>query len=280
MAADAETVIITGASDGIGAAAARALQRAGKRVVVVGRSPEKTAAVARELGVPYHVSDFSRLAEVRALAAELLATYPHIDVLANNAGFIGTKRTLTDDGHEMMFQVNHLAPFLLTNLLRERLVASGARVITTSSAGNNFGQVALGNLEHQRGYRSFLVYCATKLQNILFTQELARRWGPEDVQAAAFHPGIVESRFGGTDRGLIGLIYRTPLTRWALVTPEGRADTLVWLATSRAGVDWQSGGYYSRRTPGRLNPQAHDAALARGLWAVSAAMVGMMTNDE
>jgi NAD(P)-dependent dehydrogenase (short-subunit alcohol dehydrogenase family) len=244
-------------------------------VIIVGRSPEKTAAVARALGVPYHVADFSRLGAVRALAAELLATYPRIDVLANNAGFIGTRRTLTDDGHEQMFQVNHLAPFLLTNLLRERLVASRARVITTSSVGNNFGQVSLGDLDHRRGYQSFLVYCATKLQNILFTKGLARRWGPEGVQAAAFHPGIVASRFGGTDRGLIGLIYRTPLTRWALVTPEGGADTLIWLATSRAGVDWQSGGYYSRRKPGRLNPQATDEALVRGLWEVSAGMVGV-----
>jgi NAD(P)-dependent dehydrogenase (short-subunit alcohol dehydrogenase family) len=174
-----------------------------------------------------------------------------------------------------MFQVNHLAPFLLTNLLKERLIASHARVITTSSFGNNFGQVALGNLEHQRGYQSFLVYCAPTLHNILFTKELARRWGPDGVQAAAFHPGIVASRFAGTDRGLLGLVYRTPLTRWALVTPEGGADTLTWLATSRAGVDWQSGGYYSKRQPGRLNPQADDAALACGLWEISAGMVGV-----
>lgn len=274
MAAAAETVIITGASDGIGAAAARELTRLGRRVVVVGRSPEKTAAVARELDAPYHVCDFSRLAAVRTLAAELLAAYPRIDVLANNAGFIGTRRTLTADGHEQMFQVNHLAPFLLTNLLRERLVASRARIITTSSVGNTFGQVSLGNLEHQRRYQSFLVYCATKLQNILFTKELARRWGPDGISAAAFHPGIVASQFGMTGWGFVGLLYRTPLTRWALVTPEGGADTLVWLATSRAGVDWQSGGYYSKRTPGRMNPQGHDAALARGLWDVSAGMVG------
>jgi len=275
MTAEPETVIITGASDGIGAAAARELTRLGRRVVIVGRSPEKTAAVARALRVPFYVSDFSRLAEVRALAAELLTTYPRIDVLANNAGFIGTRRTLTADGHETMFQVNHLAPFLLTNLLRERLVASRARVITTSSVGNNFGQVSLGNLEHQHGYQSFLVYCATKLHNILFTKELARRWGPDGIQAAAFHPGIVASKFGSTDWGFVGLIYRTPLTRWALVTPAGGADTLNWLATSRAGVDWQSGGYYSKRKPGRLNPQAHDEALARGLWEVSAGMVGV-----
>lgn len=278
-AATAETVVITGASDGIGAAAARELARRGRRVVIVGRSAEKTAAVAREIGAPFHLADFGRLAAVRALADELLTIYPQIDVLVNNAGFIGTRRTVTEDGHEAMFQVNHLAPFLLTNLLRGRLVASGARIITTSSAGNNFGRVALGDLEHERGYQSFLVYCATKLQNILFTRELARRWGPEGVRAAAFHPGIVASRFGGTDRGLIGLVYRTPLIRRALVSPEGGADTLVWLATSRAGDEWQSGGYYSKRKPGRMNPQARDEALARGLWAVSAGMVGMASGE-
>ncbi len=269
-----ETIIITGASDGIGAAAARALHARGRRVVLVGRSPTKTAALARELDAPHHVADFARLAEVRALAATLLAEYPRIDVLANNAGFMGTRRTVTEDGHEAMFQVNHLAPFLLTTLLRERLVASRARIIATSSAGNNFGHVDLRNLEHARGYQPFLAYCATKLQNILFTRELARRWGPEGIAAVAFHPGIVASRFAMSGWSLVGLVYRLPLTRWALVTPEGGADTLVWLATSEPGRDWQSGGYYSRRKPGRVNPQANDAALARGLWEASATLVG------
>lgn len=276
MAAAGETVIITGASDGIGAAAARALRDLGRRVVLVGRSPTKTAAVARALDAPYHVADFARLAEVRALAATLLATYPRIDVLANNAGFMAGRRTITEDGHEATFQVNHLAPFLLTNLLRERLVASRARIITTASVGNNFGSVDLADLERARGYQSFLVYCATKLMNILFTRELARRWGPDGIAAAAFHPGVVASGFATSGWGLVNLIYRAPLVRQLLVTPQGGADTLVWLTLGQPGRDWQSGGYYSRRRPGRENPQARDAALACGLWEAST----RMANDE
>lgn len=270
-----ETVVITGASGGIGAAAARALHGLGKRVVVVGRSLGRMTAVGRELGVPWHVADFARLADVRRLAGELLAAYPRIEVLANNAGYIGTRRVVTEDGHEMMFQVNHLAPFLLTQLLRERLVASGGRVIATSSIGNHVGHVDLGNLEHARGYRAFPVYCATKLQNVLFTRELARRWGPDGVAAAAFHPGFVATRFAGTDRGLVGLLYRTPLAYLGMVGAEAGADTLVWLALGRAGVDWRSGGYFARRRPGWVNAQADDVGLAGGLWEASAGMVGV-----
>ncbi|MEV4175373.1 SDR family NAD(P)-dependent oxidoreductase [Nonomuraea sp. NPDC049709] len=128
-----QTIIITGASDGIGAAAAHQLTENGHKVIVVGRSPQKTAAVAGKIGAPFHVADFADLAQVRSLASELTATYPRIDVLANNAGGIFGDREVTTDGYEKTFQVNHLAPFLLTYLLMATLIESNAKIIQTSS---------------------------------------------------------------------------------------------------------------------------------------------------
>lgn len=150
---EAKTIVITGASDGIGAEAARQLHHHGHQVVVVGRSASKTNAVGDELGVDRHIADFSRLADVRRLAADLRAARPRIDVLANNAGGIFGDRTKTGDGFDLTFQVNHLAPFLLTHLLLDVLTTSGASVIQTSSAGARlFGNVALDDLEHDRDF--------------------------------------------------------------------------------------------------------------------------------
>ena len=162
---DARTVVVTGASDGIGAEAARELAAAGDHVVVVGRSPAKTAALATELGTDHLVADFSRLDDVRVLADAPLAGCPRIDVLANNAGaiFAGTRSTTTD-GHESTFQVNYLAPFLLTELLHDRLVESRATVVNTSSiAGGRFGRLDLDNLESTRGYSAARAYGSSKL---------------------------------------------------------------------------------------------------------------------
>ena len=169
-----KTVVITGASSGIGAEAARRLAELGATVAVAGRSPEKTAAVAQRIGGQAHLADFGRLDDVRRLAADLLAAYERIDILANNAGAISTHRTTSADGHEMTFQVNHLAPFLLTNLLLARLAAApgGARVINT---GSNVYRRARLDLDDLDGSRQ--PYPASKLATILFTRELARRTG-------------------------------------------------------------------------------------------------------
>lgn len=156
------TVVVTGASAGIGAAAARRLHRLGATVVRVGRSATKTAAVAAALGVTPELVDFADLSSVRRLGERLLSRLDHIDVLLNNAGGTWTKRRTTVDGHEMTFQVNHLAPFLLTGLLRERLEPSAARVVTTSSAGQWFGRVDLADLDTSGRYASFRVYATTK----------------------------------------------------------------------------------------------------------------------
>jgi NAD(P)-dependent dehydrogenase (short-subunit alcohol dehydrogenase family) len=270
------TVVITGASDGIGAAAARALRDRGDRVVVVGRSPDKTRAVARELGTTYHLADFAVLDDVRRLAAALRESHPRIDVLAHNAGALMGPRSLTADGFERTLQVNHLAPFLLTHLLLDTLLASRARVITTSSVGARwFGHLDIDDLGNERAYSARKAYGDSKLANILFTRELHRRHHADGLTSAAFHPGGVATNFAAETTDAMRWVYRTPLARLALTSPEKGADTLVWLATAEPGVDWRSGGYVERRRPARTNPQADDERLAADLWDRSARMLGV-----
>jgi len=268
-----KVVVITGASDGIGAAAARLLKAQGARVVIVGRSPQKTEAVAKELGVPYYLADFARLDDVRRLATELKRDFPRIDVLANNAGGImDKKRTMTVDGHEMTIQVNHLAPFLLTNMLLDTLVASKATIIATSSLAHaRAGKLDLADIDLEHGYSSSGAYGKAKLMNILFTKELHRRYRAQGIAAAAFHPGLVRTSFSSeSDTGFgYGLIYKTILKNF-LISPVKGADTLVWLATSEPGRDWQPGGYYVKRKIKEPSKQAQDAKLARDLWELSA----------
>jgi NAD(P)-dependent dehydrogenase (short-subunit alcohol dehydrogenase family) len=266
------TIVITGASDGIGAAAARALSVSGDRVVIVGRSPQKTEAIAAELGADHVIADFTRLADVRALAAQLLRRYPRIDVLANNAGGIMGARELTEDGHEKTFQVNHLAPFLLTTLLVDRLVESRASVINTSSAANRFGRLNLDDLGNERKYSPNKAYGDAKLANILFTRELHRRYHGRGIVTAAFHPGVVATSFSTGSTSIMRLVYQSALKRM-LISPEKGADTLVWLAGTTAGVDWQSGEYYEKRTVQSANSQAADAGLATALWERSIDLV-------
>lgn len=266
------TIIITGASDGIGGAAARKLSTDGEHVVIVGRSPAKTASIAAALDADFFVADFARLDEVRGLAAELRERYPRIDVLANNAGGIMGTRQLTVDGHEKTFQVNHLAPFLLTTLLIDRLSESSATVVNTSSAANSvFGKFDLDDLDAERSYSPNRAYGNAKLANILFTRELHHRYHDQGISTAAFHPGVVATGFAAGSTSVMRLIYRTPLKRF-LMPPEQGADTLTWLATATPGTDWVSGEYYEKRVLQKANPQAYDPALAAGLWARSEAM--------
>ena len=274
------TIVVTGASAGIGAAAARRLHAAGARVLVVGRDPHKTAAVARDVGEEPLVADFAELAQVRHLAQQILERTDRLDVLADNAGGTFSGRRDTVDGHEKTFQVNHLAPFLLTNLLREVLVATkGSRVVVTSSAGSALGRIDLDDLDlRRRHFFSFAAYSNAKLCNILFARELGRRWGQAagtGVTATAFHPGMVGSEFG-RDSALagLGLLYRTPLKKLFTITPEAGAAPLVWLA-SRPDPGAVDGQYLDRFSPGRPNRQADDPFLAAGLWERSAAMVGI-----
>lgn len=267
------TIVITGASDGIGAAAARKLAEAGERIVVVGRSGEKTAAVAAELGADYFVSDFTELAQVRLLAAALRDKYGRIDVLANNAGGIMAGHELTVDGHEKTFQVNHLAPFLLTIELMDVLTGSRATIINTSSAANGFGRLDLDDLNSSRKYSTNRAYGTAKLANILFTSELQNRYGAAGINTAAFHPGVVATNFAAESTSWFRHAYKTVLNRFLLTSEQG-ADTLVWLVTSTPGQDWAPGAYYAKRALAKANRQAYDSELAGEFWKRSLQLVG------
>ncbi|MCV7089076.1 SDR family NAD(P)-dependent oxidoreductase [Mycobacterium interjectum] len=263
------TIVITGASDGLGAAAARRLRRGGANVVVVGRSHSKTAAVAAELDADHFVADFADLSAVRVLADEIGSRYPRIDVLANNAGGLFTKAQRTVDGHEMTLQVNYLAPFLLTTRLIDVLVDSRATVInTTSSSHRMVPRVSIADLEDTTGRRPSSAYALTKLAIVLFTRELHRRYHARGLSAVTFHPGYVNSNFGDASgsRFLVFMKYRVPLAVRFTATVDEAADQLVWLASSTPGVDWTSGEYYSNGKIARANRTAYDPVLARELW--------------
>lgn len=270
------TIVITGASDGIGAASAKQLAQLGEEVVVVGRNPEKTARIARALGVESFVADFSDLAQVRGLAASLLEKYPRIDVLANNAGGIFGERTVTDDGYERTFQVNHLAPYLLTNLLLGRLIESNASVIQTSSAAAKlFPRFDIDDLQGERRYSATAAYGNAKLANVLFTKELHRRFGDRGLSAVAFHPGVIASSFGSTSNGPWKWMYSGPLAQRLMTSTSVGGARLTWLALGKPGVDWQPGGFYANNKPAMTNRLADDPVVARQLWERSALLSGL-----
>jgi NAD(P)-dependent dehydrogenase (short-subunit alcohol dehydrogenase family) len=268
-------VVVTGASDGIGAAAARSLTARGDRVIVVGRSEEKTQRVAGELDAPYYLADFSNLDDVRKLAQRLKTDLPRIDVLANNAGGVMGARLLTVDGFELTIQVNHLAPFLLTHLLLDTLTTSKATVIATSSLANRrAGKLDPDDLTLARGYSAQDAYCKAKLMNILFCQELNRRYHAQGLSAVSYQPGVVRTNFSSEFGGSFAVFY-TSFLKYVLRSPEKGAETLVWLATTTPDDDWQSGEYYKDKKICRASPQARSAMLAAQLWDASLAAVAI-----
>ena len=270
-----KVIVITGASDGIGAAAAQLLKAQGAQVVIVGRSPEKTKRIADLLHAPYYLADFTRLDDARKLASDLKRDFPRIDVLVNNAGGVMGERTLTTDGHEMTVQVNHLAPFLLTNLLLDTLIASRASVIATSSFAHRMaGKLDLDDFDMEHGYKRSRAYGRAKLMNILFTRELHKRYNDKGISAAAFHPGTVRTSFSSEFGGSWNFLYSSFLKR-LLIDPSKGADTMVWLAASEPGSDWQSGEYYHKRKVARASKQSYDAKLANDLWELSAKLTGI-----
>ena len=273
-----DTIIITGASDGIGAASARQLQAKGHRVVIVGRSRPKTEALARELTVPCHVADYAKLADVRRLASEL-ASYDRIDVLANNAGGIMGERQVTEDGFEKTFQVNHLAPFLLTKLLLKRLMASRAKVIQTASAAANLygSKFDVTDLDNERGYQPDLAYGNGKLANILFTRELHRRHHADGIAAVAFHPGVVRSNFASDTTHFMRLAFHSPLKYLFTISPETSGRRLTALAEGKPGVDWQPGEVYDGSKPMRVKLEDNDGSVARQLWERSEEMLARVS---
>jgi len=274
-----QVCVITGATSGIGKAAAAALAGQGAEVIVVGRDPGRTEATAAAIqadGAPppkVEIADLARLDQVRALAGRLDQTLDRIDVLINNAGLVLNERQVTPDGYEHVFAVNHLAPFLLTNLLRPKLGASApARVITVSSDAHTAAKLDLDdpNLEH--GWSSWRSYSNSKLANILFTRELARRLEGTGVTANCLHPGVVRTGFGRDARPLmrVGITIARPF----MLSPERGADTIVYLASS-PDVAAKTGGYYVKREPREPSAAARDDGLARGLWETSERLTGL-----
>jgi NAD(P)-dependent dehydrogenase (short-subunit alcohol dehydrogenase family) len=268
-------VVITGATRGIGRAAAIELARRGCEVAIVGREAARvgeTAAEAKAAGggapVHEHVADLSSMAEVRRLTEELKAGYEHIDVLANNAGALFASRRVTPEGFERSIALNHLAPFLLTNLLRDRL--TGSRVVTTASDAHQQGRLNLDDLQSEHGYAAMRVYGTTKLCNILFTRELARR-APE-LRANCFHPGVVRTGFGKNDNGIWKIL--TTLGGPFFRSPERGARSLVWLALSDEAGEL-TGAYVEDEKVVAPSAQAQDDSLARELWVRSAELVGL-----
>ncbi|WP_416986229.1 SDR family NAD(P)-dependent oxidoreductase [Streptomyces sp. T028] len=275
-----QTIVITGASDGIGASAARQLAARGEEVVLVGRSQAKTAAVAQDLGARHYVADFADLAQVRDLAGKLNAAYPRIDVLANNAGGIMGDRELTVDGFEKTFQVNHLAPFLLTSLLMPALTAGNAKVVqTASAAAKQWGHIDMDDLQNEKDYAPNKAYGNGKLANILFTRELHRRYHAQGIAAVAFHPGVVATNFASDTTHFMRYVYHTPVIKNLFtISPDKSAKELVWLAEGTPGTTWQPGEYYEKRKPAPSTEQARDRELARLLWDRSADLLSLTTH--
>jgi NAD(P)-dependent dehydrogenase (short-subunit alcohol dehydrogenase family) len=268
-------VVLTGATRGIGRAAAVELARQGAEVVLVGREPERVRAVAAEAAaaeggepVHQHVADLTLMSEVRRLAGELRERFDHVDVLANNAGALFASREETSEGLERTFALNHLAPFVLTNLLRDRL--GGGRVVTTASDAHNSGRLDLDDLGSERSYSAMRAYGTTKLCNILFTRELARR-APE-LHANCFHPGVVRTGFGKNENGIWKLL--TTIGAPFMRSPERGARSLVWLALSDDAASL-TGEYIVDEKVASPSAQGRDDELARRLWERSAELAGL-----
>lgn len=266
--------IITGASSGIGRATACGLARLGATVVLVCRNRERAeatrAAIVAATGnarVEIALADLSAQAEIRQLAHELLGRYPQIHVLINNAGVLNRSRSTTADGIETVFAVNHLAYFLLTQLLLARLAASApARIINVASGAHNWGPLDVDDLQNERRYRSLRAYGQSKLCNILFTRELARRLVGAGVTVNAMHPGGVATGLGGNN-GWWAKLIATALKPFVLTAEQG-ADTVVYLATA-SEVEGVSGKYFIERREAQPSPAALDDETAKRLWQAS-----------
>lgn len=263
--------VITGATAGIGEVGAQELARRGARLVVVARDErrgEATMARLREIapgaGHRIHYADLSRIAEMKRVAAEIAAAEPRIDLLVNNAGALFASRHVTADGLEMTFALNHVAYAVLTHGLAERLfTARPARVVSTASNAHHGARFDTADLQSAKSYKGVRAYNRSKLYNILWTRELARRWAGTGVTVNCFHPGFVASRFGDKAGGL--LAYAVRVAKLFAISPEEGARTLVYLATSPE-VAQVSGGYFYKCRPEKPSADAESDAAARLVW--------------
>jgi NAD(P)-dependent dehydrogenase (short-subunit alcohol dehydrogenase family) len=276
-----KTVLVTGGTGGIGKATAMGLARLGARVGITGRDRARAESAAADirsasgnLAVDVFVADMSSQAQVRRLAQEVLDAYPRLDVLVNNVGGFWNTRRITADGLEHTFALNHLAPFLLTNLLLDRLRASApARIVTLSSGAQAMGRIDFDDLQGERSFSGQRAYNQSKLANVTFTYELSRRLEGTGVTATVLHPGVVRTAFGaenpaGWQRAFL------PVVRPFMKSPERGADTPIYLA-SAAEVAGVSGRYFANRKPKQSNKASYDIAVQARLWRVSAELVGL-----
>lgn len=273
-----KTVIITGATSGIGEVAAIRLAEQGARIVFTARDKARAddtmaALMKANPGADHavHMGDLSKLSEMKRLGA-LLAQEPQIDVLVNNAGALFNKRQETADGLEMTFALNHMAYFVITNILLPKL-KSGARIVTVASNAHRGARLNFGDLQSMRGYVGFPVYSKSKLANILFNRELARR-APPGVTANALHPGFVATRFGDNSGGLMRTVLKVAKPIGA-ISPEEGARTIIYL-TSSPEVAGVTGEYFFECKPTTPTAEARNDADARRLWEMSEAIAGAL----
>ncbi|HEY4914676.1 MAG TPA: SDR family NAD(P)-dependent oxidoreductase [Candidatus Dormibacteraeota bacterium] len=276
-----KVVLITGGTGGIGKATAIGLATLGARVGITGRDLSRTRQVAADIraasenpAIDGFAADMSSQAEVRRLAAAILDTYPRLDVLVNNVGGFWAHRHTTADGLEHTFALNHLASFLLTNLLLDRLKASApARVVGVSSHVQAEGRIEFDDLQGARDYSGQRAYSQSKLANIMFTNELARRLEGTRVTATCLHPGFVRTDFGAEDQAWFFTVVSRAV-RPFLKTPAQGAQTSIYLASS-PDIDGVTGKFFANREPKTANKVAYDTDMAARLWDVSASLVGM-----
>jgi retinol dehydrogenase 14 len=275
-----KTVLITGGTGGIGKAAAIGLASMGARVGITGRDRTRAEQAAKDIeaesgnpAVDVFVADLSSQSEVRRMADEVLSAYPRLDVLVNNVGGFWAHRRLTSDGLEHTFALNHLAPFLLTTLLLERLINSApARVVTVSSGAQSMGKIDFDDLMGEQDYSGQQAYNQSKLANVMFTYELARRLEGTGVTATALHPGMTNTSFSAEDpaRAMAPVVF---LARPFMKSPEKGAETVVYLASSST-IEGVNGKYFANRKAKNSHVSSYDDEITARLWRVSADLVG------
>ncbi|MHB8875522.1 MAG: SDR family oxidoreductase [Myxococcaceae bacterium] len=276
-----KVALVTGATSGLGKETALALSQRGATVVCVARDPDRGEDAVRELRgrtgnerVELMLADLSAQRSIRALAEQFKRTHSKLHVLVNSAGVINPERRLTEDGIEETFAVNHLGYFLLTELLLDVLKASApARIVNVASEAERTARLDLADLEASRGYGPFRSYAQSKLANMMFTYELARRLTATGVTVNAVHPGMVASRFGSRLKGLTGAVMNRALRRFMLSPAQG-AETIVYLACSPE-VEGHTGEYWSRKRPIRSSRESYDPKERQRLWEVSEKMTSL-----
>ena len=266
-------ILITGATSGIGQAAAQALAAQGHEILIVGRNPAKTEGVAKQIreqtgnqAVHFLLADFSDLKQIRHLSEQVKTQFPKLDVLVNNAGAYFNRRQRMSGGVEKTFFVNHLAPFLLTNLLLDHL-QNPARIINVASDAHQYGQLDLNDLNFEKSYFGFAAYARSKLANILFTYELAHRLAGSGVTVNALHPGGVATNIFSTDFSIFGPLIKGVVSLFTL-TPTQGADNTIYLASS-PDVEGVTDKYFVKRAAVPSSPPSYDKDLAKRLWEVS-----------